>query len=137
MVDFEREIEAANNRMENAIKRGPVALSARYDPRLKRVLVTLGSGLVVGFRPAEVQGLEQATVADLAEIEISPSGLGLYFPVVDADVYLPALLGGAFGSKRWMAAKLGEAGGKARTPTKVAASRTNGAKGGRPRKRAA
>lgn len=137
MVDFEREIEAANTRMEHAIKRGPVALSVRYDQRLKRVLVTLGNGLVVGFRPADVQGLEQATVADLAEIEISPSGLGLYFPAVDADVYLPALLGGAFGSKRWMAAKLGEAGGKARTPSKVAAARTNGAKGGRPRKQAA
>ena len=137
MVDFEREIEAANTRMEHAIKRGPVALSVRYDRRLKRVLVTLGSGLVVGFRPADVQGLEQATVADLTEIEISPSGLGLYFRTVDADVYLPALLGGAFGSKRWLAAILGSAGGKARTSTKVAASRTNGAKGGRPRKQAA
>ena len=137
MVDFEREIEAANTRMENAIKRGPVALAVRYDQRLRRVLVTLGSGLMVGFRPADVQGLERATVTDLSEIEISPSGLGLRFPSVDADVYLPALLGGAFGSERWMAAKLGEAGGKARTPTKVAAARSNGAKGGRPRKQVA
>jgi hypothetical protein len=36
--------------------------------------------------------LETARPADLAVIEISPTGLGLRFPVLDADTYVPALL---------------------------------------------
>jgi hypothetical protein len=39
----------------------------------------------------------------LSKIEISPSGLGLHFPAIDADLYLPALLDGFLGSRRWMA----------------------------------
>jgi len=61
----------------------------------------------------------------LTEIEISPSGLGLHFPKLDADLYLPALLEGFMSSKEWMA-----------TPAKTAASRANGKLGGRPRKAA-
>jgi len=91
----------------------------------------------VGFKPGDVQGLEAATVADLSAIEISPSGFGLHFPAVDADVWLPGLLAGHFGSKNWMAARMGKAGGKVRSPAKTAACRANGAKGGRPRKHAA
>jgi len=42
------------------------------------------------------------------------TGLGLHWPKLDADVYVPALLQGVFGSKQWMAAQLGAVGGKAR-----------------------
>jgi hypothetical protein len=35
-------------------------------------------------------------------IEISPSGLGLNFPALDADLYVPALLQGLLGSQAWM-----------------------------------
>lgn len=69
---------------------------------------------------------------DLAEIVISPSGLGLHWPRLDAGLYVPSLFAGVFGSKRWMAAQLGATGGKTRSPVKVAASRKNGRKGGRP-----
>ena len=116
---------------------GPFAVSARYDRRAERVVVTLDNGLDVGFAPAGVQGLERAKPAQLSEIEISPSGLGLHFPKVDADVYLPALLDGVLGSRKWMAARLGAAGGQARSEAKAAASRANGKLGGRPRKPAA
>lgn len=72
----------------------------------------------------------------MAEIEISPAGLGLHWPRLDADVYVPALMQGVFGTRRWMAALLGPAGGKASTKAKAAAARENGRKGGRPRKHA-
>lgn len=130
----ELNLEAANQRMRDTQQRGPVAVSARYDRRLRRVFVTLESGLALAFRAVDVEGLEQATDQQLAVIEISPSGLGLHFPEVDADVYLPGLVAGAFGSSPWTAAQLGAKGGHARTSAKSAASQANGAKGGRPRK---
>ena len=69
--------------------------------------------------------------------ELALPKANLHFPAVDADVWLPGLLAGHFGSKNWMAARMGKAGGKVRSPAKTAACRANGAKGGRPRKRAA
>jgi hypothetical protein len=80
------------------------------------------------------QGLENATPAELAMIEISPMGDGLHWPAIDADLYVPALMQGIFGSKTWMARNLGAAGGRSRTDAKAAAARDNGRKGGRPKK---
>jgi hypothetical protein len=92
----------------------------------------LSSGLELSFSPTTVQDLEKAEPADLAEIEISPSGLGLYFPKVDTDLYIPSLLYGLLGTEKWMAEN-GRKGGRARTEAKIAASRENGKRGGRPR----
>jgi hypothetical protein len=82
------------------------------------------------------EGLAEAAPESLSEIEITPAGLGLHWPRLDVDLYVPALLQGVFGSKRWMAQQLGAEGGRARTDAKAAAARTNGRKGGRPRKAA-
>jgi len=131
------DFEAAARRGEQRLKKGPVAVAARYDQQAGRVVIELDSGLEIAFRPQHAQGLETATPADLSEIEISPTGQGLYFPAIDADLYLPALLDGFLGSKAWMAARMGEAGGRATTQAKQAAARANGRLGGRPRKKAA
>lgn len=109
------------------------AVAVRYDRHTARVIVRLDSGVQITFPVRLVEGLANASPHDLADIEISPAGLGLHWPKLDADVYVPALLKGVFGSKSWMAAQLGESGGKARTDAKVDASRKNGRKGGRPR----
>ncbi len=112
----------------------PYAVSVRYDRRQQRVIVELNTGLVVLFGSEMVEGLQGAKPRDLQEIEITPSGFGLHFPRVDADVYLPGLLSGQFGSNRWIASRLGQRGGSVRSVAKAAAARANGKLGGRPRK---
>jgi uncharacterized protein DUF2442 len=129
-------LKRANARAMRARTEGPVAVAARYDRRSGRVVVALSSGIDVMFSPESAQGLTGAKPAQLGAIEISPSGLGLHFPKLDADLYLPALLEGWLGSRRWMAARMGERGGRARSAAKRAASRENGKLGGRPRKAA-
>ena len=112
------------------------AVAARYDRRRSRVVVALDTGVEMTFPARLAEGLADASPDNLAQIEISPSGLGLHWPRLDADLYVPALLQGVFGSKSWMARQLGAEGGRSRTPAKVAASRENGRKGGRPKKSA-
>jgi hypothetical protein len=131
----ESEREAAEERVRELREAG-YALSARYDRRTARVVVELSTGVHVSFPPRLAEGLAGAPADDLSEIEVSPAGLGLHWPRLDADLYVPALFKGVFGSKHWIAQELGAAGGKARTPAKAAASRANGRKGGRPRKAA-
>jgi len=126
-------VRQAEKRMQ-ALRENGFAVSARYDRRTARIVVNLNTGVQVGLPPRLAEALAGATPADLAEIEISPSGLGLHWPKLDADVYVPALLQGVLGSKRWMAAELGANGGQAHSEVKAAAARENGRKGGRPRK---
>ena len=114
----------------------PAAIAARYDERAGKIVVTLDNGLDIGFPPSKAQGLQKGAPSDLKQIEITPSGFGLQFPKLDADLYLPALIDGYFGSKRWAATQLGAAGGRTKTDAKAVASRQNGKLGGRPRKAA-
>jgi hypothetical protein len=79
--------------------------------------------------------LEHARAAQLDPIEISPSGFGIHFPKLDADLYLPALLEGFLGSKKWMASRMGSAAGKSRSAAKTSAAKRNGRLGGRPKKK--
>jgi hypothetical protein len=129
------EFEQAEKRTA-ALREAGYAVSARYDRKTSRIVVELSTGVQIAFPPRLAEGLADATPADLAGIEISPTGLGLHWPKLDADLYVPALLRGVLGSKRWMAAQLGVAGGQVRSTAKAAASRENGRKGGRPRKAA-
>jgi len=130
-----RELERAEARMQ-AQRHAGHAVSARYDRRTARIVVGLSTGVQVAFPAHLAEGLVGSSPADLSEIEISAAGLGLHWPRLDADVYVPALLQGVFGSKSWMARQLGTAGGRARTVAKVVAARENGRKGGRPKKTA-
>lgn len=136
MTITEQECKAATERAAQQRRDGPVAVRARFDRRRMRVVVSLASGLEIAFRPEDAQGLEGASAEQLSQIEISPSGQGLHFPLLDADLFLPALLEGHFGSKRWMAAQIGRTGGARSSEAKARAARENGRLGGRPRKQA-
>lgn len=131
------EFELANQRARRKRDRIPSAVSAHYDRGSNRIVIGLNTQMDVAFPPAVVQGLENAKPSQLEPIEITPSGFGLHFPKLDADLYLPALLEGFFGSKRWMAARLGALGGSSRSAAKASAARKNGRLGGRPKKLAA
>jgi hypothetical protein len=135
MAITEQDLAQAEQRMATLREAGH-AVSARFDRRRSRVVVALNTGVELAFPTRLAEGLADASPDSLAEIEISPAGLGLHWPKLDADLYVPALLQGVFGSKKWMARQLGAEGGKARTAAKAAAARANGQKGGRPRKAA-
>jgi hypothetical protein len=131
------EINKANESAGELESRVPKAVSAKYDRRIRRVVVQLSSTLGIFFSPRDAEGLEHATPEQLNEIEVSPSGYGLHFPKLDADLYLPSLLEGVFGSERWMASRMGMRGGRSTSAAKTVAARANGKKGGRPRQKEA
>jgi hypothetical protein len=135
-MELDKEIESANRRAGELLASHPKAVSARYDRRTGRVVIRLSSRLDVAFSPKDAEGLGNASPTELENIEIAPSGFGIHFPKLDADIYLPALLEGFFGSRNWMARTLGSEGGRQRTAAKASAAKANGRLGGRPRKAA-
>jgi hypothetical protein len=124
----------ASERAHELQRSVPRAVAARYDPERRQIVIDLSSKLTLSFRPEDAQGLEVARPSELNEIEITPSGFGIHFPKLDADLYVPALLEGFLGSKKWMASGLGRSGGLSRSQAKRTAARANGRLGGRPKK---
>lgn len=131
------EQQLASERAKQRLAREPRAVAARYDAAGDRIVIDLSTGYAITFAPQHAQGLAGARPADLADIEISPSGYGLHFPKLDADLWLPALLEGVFGSRAFMAAQMGARGGRATSAAKAKAARKNGRLGGRRARKAA
>jgi len=125
-------IDAALERGRLAHLNEPRAASARYDGKLCRVIVELTNGCTFSFPPHLAQGLETATEEQLAQVEILGAGYGLHWEALDADLSVPGLLAGLFGTRSHVARLAGQA----TSPAKAAAARANGAKGGRPRRSA-
>jgi len=89
---YDAEFEAAALRGAATKAAFPSAVAVRYDRRIGRIVIALASGTQISVAPREVKGLKHAHPDDLDPAEISPSGLGIHFPKLDADLYIPALL---------------------------------------------
>ena len=128
------EIDRARASAETRHREEQHVVKAKYDARLGRIILELSSGGWFAFRPGDAQGLDSATIPQLRQIEILPGSFAINFPLLDVQFDITALMQGHFGSKNWMAARLGAAGGSVKSKAKSAAARTNGKLGGRPRK---
>ncbi len=126
VIDKSREIGAELAATE------PRAVRSWFDG-IDRIFIELKSGIVMGFPYQCLQGLENATVKQLSEVETTPSGYGLHWEDLDVDLAVPQLVAGIFGSKVWMS-ELGRQGGKSTSVAKTQAARNNGKRGGRPPK---
>ena len=112
----------------------PRATAAHYDPATGRVVVDLVNGCSYAFPADLVLDLQNASDEELNSVQVDGLGFNLRFPALDADLYVPALVSGIFGTRAWMTRELARAGGRKTSAAKTVAARANGAKGGRPRK---
>jgi hypothetical protein len=97
------------------------------------IIVKMSDGSIHGIPKSRLEGLADATNEVASNVEITEDGLGLRWPDIDLDMYVPALLQGIYGTRAWISS-LGRLGGRARSEAKRTAARLNGLKGGRPRK---
>jgi hypothetical protein len=111
----------------------PQAVAATYRAADDKIAITLATGVELAIPRQLLQGLNGATPAQLAGVEILGPGDTLHWEALDVGHYVPSLIEGVFGNRRWMS-EIGRRGGTARTAAKVAAARTNGRQGGRPRR---
>ena len=130
VVTTDAEIDAA---FESASlhEQEPVAKTVEHIQSLNLLIVGLSNHRRLVLPIEEIQGLEKATHGQIQKYELLGGGTGISFPELDVDLYVPALIEGVYGNRRWMA-HLGKKGGEAKTPAKRLASQANGARGGRP-----
>src|SRR5579863_1253610 len=84
-----KQFKAANARGAATMARGPIARAARYDSRRGLIVIALEGGCEFAFSGALAEGLADALRSKLTKIKISPNGLGLHWPLLDADLYVP------------------------------------------------
>jgi len=116
------------------------ASSVRYlvDCDAIEILTMRDGGFVVPRRL--VGALQDATAADLAELQVWPDGSMIEIAGKDLHVLVHGLITAALPvllPRPVVAGMFAAQGGSARSKAKAATARENGKKGGRPRKRAA
>jgi Protein of unknown function (DUF2442) len=134
-IELQATIDRARVTGQTLDETEPRAIKAWYAADTDRIFIELNTEIIMGFPSQRLQGLEDATPRQLAEVEVTPSGYGLHWESLDVDLGVPELVAGLFGSKAWMS-ELGRQGGKSKSAAKAQASRDNGKSGGRPRKTA-
>ena len=125
------DFRAALRRGEEERAQTPTPSAVRFDAQTGRLIVEFGNGAALLIPARALQGLEDASDAELSEVELAGE-TGLHWPKRDVDFTIAGLMRGVFGTVRFMDAQ--RKGGQSRSAAKAAASRANGAKGGRPRK---
>ena len=132
-VTLDAQIDQAIEQSKNLSETEPRGVNAWFDTQRKLVFVELQTGVQIGFPINLLQGLSSATDEQIAAVELSPEGYGLWWTELDAHHAIPGLVAGVFGNKRRMS-ELGRKGGSVKSEAKAKSSRENGKLGGRPKK---
>jgi hypothetical protein len=135
IVTTDAEIDRAIERAKN-LRSEPLVTAVEYrpGPGLDLLILKLSDGSRHVIPREDLQGLQSATKEQIARVEILGGGTGLHWPDIDVDFYVPGLLRGVYGNKKWMA-QIGRSGGSVKSAAKKRAARVNGLKGGRPRRK--
>jgi hypothetical protein len=139
-VSKDLELKEATKRAQETIANSPKAKKVSYNAKNKRLVIELTSGATAIIPANLVQIFQNASAEQIADVEIAVEGLYLRWKSLDEDLFVPNLLQGVFGTRKWMAAvnehlsAIGAKGGASRSEAKSRASAENGKKGGRPRK---
>lgn len=132
------EIEKGRREGAQARQSEPHAKAVRYDPHTRTYNLEMVAGATVSIHVDRIAYLADATDAELAEVELSPSGGGISWPRLDVDLNMTGLVMAAVAGASWrdyFRSMLGRENGARTSSAKAEAARKNGKKGGRPRKR--
>lgn len=141
--DFNRQYKTAVDRGALRVAQLPKAASARFDARSARMVFEMQNGVTLFVPVGLIQGLNSGDSKTLADFELVSDGSQIHWHGLDVQFYIEDLLKGVFGTPSWMStleyhmAEIGRKGGSSNSPSKAAASRENGKKGGRPPRKAA
>jgi Protein of unknown function (DUF2442) len=100
---LQQQIAQAREKAELADLTEPRAKAAYYDPINGWLVVHLRYGASVNVPVYLIQGLAGATSAELADVEVTPAGIGLHWETLDVDISIPGLMAEQYGSAAWMA----------------------------------
>ena len=70
----------------------PRAQAVRYDAKRVRLVIELVSGAVLDIPLPMTERLSKASARERSSMELVPFGLGIHWPLIDEDLYVPRLV---------------------------------------------
>lgn len=70
----------------------PRAKAVRYDAQRIRLVIELVSGATLDIPLPMTERLSSASERERGTMELAPFGLGVHWPLVDEDLYVPSLV---------------------------------------------
>ena len=140
---LDRQYREATIRGAETLRNLPKATEACFDQNSRRLVLEMQNGTTVLVPVNLIQGLQNAGDDDLVDLRLLAEGTQIYWNKLDVQFYVKSLIEGIFGTKKWMnnlrehLSEIGRRGGSSTSQAKSEASRQNGLKGGRPRKKVA
>jgi hypothetical protein len=131
-ITTEADLDAALKRAK-AHDNGPLARTVKYVQDHNLLIIGLNNGQRLILPLEDVPELKGLTKKQFANWELLGRGTAINFPGIHVALPIDGIIEGIYGRRRWMA-EVGSKGGQAKTGAKQLAARTNGAKGGRPKK---
>ena len=133
VVTTDAQIEAAIASARTYDEIRPNVIAASFRKRDDALVLVLKNGVEITIPRTLIQGLREADPTDVAKVEIEDFGSALHWEKLDLDHYVPGLIDGIFGTRKWMS-ELGSVGGRSRSEAKRIAAQENGRKGSRPKR---
>jgi hypothetical protein len=130
--EIDNQIDAAIARSSEQIFE-PKACEVIYNRESRKIVIHFDNDCTFECPVSLLQGVSNLTDDEIAKVELTPAGWGITWSKADLDFGVNELVQGVFGTKAWMK-EIARKGGRSRSEKKQAASRINGAKGGRPKK---
>lgn len=87
----EEQVQAAERRWAEEIGCWPAAVQARFDAGMRRIIVSLSTGLDLLLNPDTIRGFEKISDELLMQVELEASGYAVHFPLLDEGIWLPAI----------------------------------------------
>jgi vacuolar-type H+-ATPase subunit E/Vma4 len=104
IMTTDAEIDAAIERARKYAKYDRRVVKAAYSKATDRLRLILDDGATYSVPRLLIQGLAGAEEKALNRIQILGDGTGLLWPLLDVAHYVPGLLGGVYGTEKWMTA---------------------------------
>jgi Protein of unknown function (DUF2442) len=132
--EIDNQIDAAIARSTEQNLSEPKACEVLYDKKLRKIIIHFDNGCKFECPVSLLQGVCNLTDDEIAKVKLTPAGWGVTWSDAELDFGVNELVQGIFGTKAWMK-EIAAKGGRSKSGKKQAASRINGKKGGRPKKR--
>ena len=84
--ELDKQLHRARRIAEAKLRDEPRALEAKLEASTRQLVLTLATGPTLRFDADDLQGLAGAPVKALARLELTPSGRGIHWPELDADL---------------------------------------------------
>jgi len=153
---FRKKMDVLRQQQTHREKFLPLIEKAWFDQEQHKIRLILNNQLELSIPPSFLQEVAELNDSELSQIEVGPGGYYLHWDEPGVGAELTNILAGRFGSRKWMEklhakqgvplglwpdsepvrSEWGKTGAHMKSQAKAAASRENGKKGGRPRKKA-